>query len=54
MDVFANLWLGLQTALSLANLFYCFVGVFLGTAIGITHPLTGTCFWCKISRLRQY
>ena len=20
----------------------------------ITHPLTGTCFWCKISRLRQY
>src|SRR3712207_2104329 len=35
MDVFANLWLGLQTALSLANLFYCFVGVFLGTAIGV-------------------
>src|SRR5687768_10884020 len=20
----------------------------------ITHPLTSTCFWCKISRLRQY
>src|SRR5215211_2636554 len=20
----------------------------------ITHPLTGTCFWCKLSRLRQY
>src|SRR5215207_3945984 len=35
MDVFANLWLGLQTAMSLANLFYCFVGVFLGTAIGV-------------------
>src|SRR5829696_1635332 len=35
MDVFANLWLGLQTALTLANLFYCFVGVFLGTAIGV-------------------
>src|SRR5215212_342760 len=35
MDVFANLWLGLQTAMSLANLFYCFIGVFLGTAIGV-------------------
>src|SRR5829696_6748484 len=35
MDVFANLWLGLQTAMSLANFFYCFVGVFLGTAIGV-------------------
>src|SRR5215211_4500605 len=20
----------------------------------ITHPLAGTCFWCKISRLHQY
>ncbi len=35
MDVFANLWLGLQTALTLANLLYCFIGVFLGTAIGV-------------------
>src|SRR5215212_4902019 len=25
-----------------------------GTKTVITHPLTGTCFWCKISRLRQY
>jgi TctA family transporter len=35
MDVFANLWLGLQTAFSLVNLAYCFVGVALGTAIGV-------------------
>ena len=28
-------WLGLQTALSFTNLLYCFVGVFLGTAIGV-------------------
>lgn len=35
MDVLANLGLGLQTALSLGNLFYCLVGVFLGTAIGV-------------------
>jgi hypothetical protein len=33
MDVFANSWLGLQTALSLANPLYCFVGVFLSMAI---------------------
>src|SRR4051794_36134221 len=25
----------------------------LGSAPVITHPLAGTCFWCKISRLRQ-
>ena len=35
MDVLSNLGLGLQTALSLGNLFYCLVGVFLGTAIGV-------------------
>jgi TctA family transporter len=35
MDVFANLWLGFETALSFANLAYCLVGVFLGTAIGV-------------------
>ena len=35
MEVFANLWLGLETALSLTNLLYCLVGVFLGTAIGV-------------------
>ncbi|MHA6688080.1 tripartite tricarboxylate transporter permease [Mesorhizobium sp. A556] len=35
MELFDHLALGFQTALSLNNLFYCFVGVFLGTAIGV-------------------
>ncbi|WP_279483966.1 tripartite tricarboxylate transporter permease [Aureimonas sp. SK2] len=39
MDVFGtlgtNIALGLNTALSATNLFYCFVGVFLGTVIGV-------------------
>ncbi|KHJ54146.1 hypothetical protein LA66_11765 [Aureimonas altamirensis] len=35
MDILANLELGIVTALSLDNLFYCFVGVLLGTAIGV-------------------
>ena len=35
MDIFANLLLGLQTAASFTNLFYCLVGVVLGTAIGV-------------------
>jgi TctA family transporter len=35
MDIFANLWLGLQTAASAINLLYCLVGVVLGTAIGV-------------------
>jgi TctA family transporter len=35
MEVFSNLALGFQTAGTLENLMYCFVGVFLGTAIGV-------------------
>ncbi len=35
MEIFANLWLGLQTAASFSNLFYCLIGVVLGTAIGV-------------------
>jgi putative tricarboxylic transport membrane protein len=35
MEIFANLWLGLQTAITPINLLYCLVGVFLGTAIGV-------------------
>jgi TctA family transporter len=35
MDMLANLALGLDTALSLSNLLYCLIGVFLGTAIGV-------------------
>ena len=30
-----NLWIGLQTAASLQNLMYCFVGALLGTLIGV-------------------
>jgi TctA family transporter len=35
MDLFTNLATGFSTAMSLGNLAYCFVGVFLGTAIGV-------------------
>ena len=35
MDMFGNLILGFQVALSLHNLVYCFIGVFVGTAIGV-------------------
>jgi TctA family transporter len=35
MDLVANLALGFQTALSLANIGWCFVGVLLGTLIGV-------------------
>ncbi|MCA1855633.1 tripartite tricarboxylate transporter permease [Massilia oculi] len=35
MDIFANLALGLETAFTLTNLFYCLVGVFVGTAVGV-------------------
>ena len=35
MDMLANLALGFQTAMSLSNLMYCLIGVFLGTAVGV-------------------
>ena len=35
MEMFDNLILGFQVALSLQNLAYCFLGVFVGTAIGV-------------------
>ena len=41
MDLFANLVLGFQVALSLQNLWFCFIGVFLGTLIGVL-PGIGT------------
>jgi TctA family transporter len=34
-DVFGNIALGLATAVSVQNLFYCFLGVLLGTLIGV-------------------
>jgi putative tricarboxylic transport membrane protein len=35
MEILQSLALGFDTALSLTNLFYCLIGVFLGTAIGV-------------------
>jgi len=35
MELFTNLELGFSNALTLTNLFYCFVGVLLGTLIGV-------------------
>lgn len=35
MDLLANLALGFQTALTFQNVFYCFMGVVLGTLIGV-------------------
>ena len=42
MDLFSNLAFGLGTALSFSNLLYCFVGAFLGTAIGVLPGLGPT------------
>jgi TctA family transporter len=35
MEILNNLALGFDTAFTLTNLFYCLIGVFLGTAIGV-------------------
>ena len=35
MEIFSNLGLGLETAFTLTNLFYCLIGVFIGTAVGV-------------------
>ena len=35
MDIFANIMIGLDTAISPVNLLYCFIGVFLGTFFGV-------------------
>ncbi len=35
MELLSNLALGFETAFSLQNLMYCFIGVFLGTFIGV-------------------
>jgi putative tricarboxylic transport membrane protein len=35
MEIFNNLILGFSVALSLQNIMYCFLGVFVGTAIGV-------------------
>jgi TctA family transporter len=35
MDLFGNLGLGIETAIRPENLLYCFIGVVLGTAVGV-------------------
>jgi len=35
MEILSNLGLGLETAFTLTNLFYCLAGVFFGTAVGV-------------------
>jgi putative tricarboxylic transport membrane protein len=42
MDFFAHLILGFHTAFSATNLLYCFIGVFLGTIIGMLPGLGST------------
>ncbi len=42
MELFANLGLGFDTALTLTNLMYCLLGVFLGTAVGVLPGLGPT------------
>ena len=42
MEIFSNIALGFETALSLTNLMYCLIGVFLGTAIGVLPGLGPT------------
>jgi TctA family transporter len=42
MELFANLALGLSTAITPANLLYCLIGVFLGTLIGVLPGLGPT------------
>ena len=42
MEIFSNLFLGLDTAFTLVNLWYCLVGVFVGTAVGVLPGLGPT------------
>jgi putative tricarboxylic transport membrane protein len=42
MDLVDNITLGFQTAFTVANLFYCLIGVFLGTLIGVLPGLGPT------------
>lgn len=42
MDLFSNLALGIEVAFTLENLLYCFIGVLLGTAIGVLPGLGPT------------
>ena len=35
MELFDNLGIGIETALTLQNLLFCLIGVALGTAVGV-------------------
>src|SRR5438132_12652609 len=35
MEIFHNLWIGFQVAVHPFNVMYCFIGVILGTLIGV-------------------
>src|SRR5256885_5436236 len=35
MEIFHNLWIGFQVAVHPVNVMYCFIGVLLGTLIGV-------------------
>ena len=35
MDIFSNLGLGIEVMLKPANILFCFIGAFLGTAVGV-------------------
>src|SRR2546429_9552903 len=35
MEIFHNLWIGFQVAVHPYNVLYCFIGVILGTLIGV-------------------
>ncbi|MBI4572017.1 MAG: tripartite tricarboxylate transporter permease [candidate division NC10 bacterium] len=52
MDVFQHILLGFQVALSVQNLFFCFVGVTIGTLIGVLPgigPVTGVAILIPIT-----
>ena len=52
MEIFQNILMGFQVALSVHNLFFCFVGVTLGTLIGVLPgigPVTGVAILIPIT-----
>src|ERR1700752_4798149 len=42
MDLLSNLALGFSTAFTVVNVFYCFVGVLLGTLVGVLPGIGAT------------
>ena len=52
MDIFQNLLLGFQVALTLQNLIFCFIGVLIGTLLGVLPgigPITGVAILVPIT-----